>query len=238
MTPINIQYHFKAEDGQEEQFIIQLDAVKMEVIPAAHTSVPDWAKLIMHQCPNCTLLPNQHPYCPPALNMVDLVRRFDALLSHDKTTVIVTADERRISTKTTAQRAVSSCMGLLMAASACPNTVFFKPMARFHWPFSSVEETMWRAISTYLLAQYFHKLDGGTADGRLEGLSYIYEEIQTVNNAFAKRLRKACLSDGMVNGIILLDMFAKSLPDAIDEALTEIEHLFTPYLQHAKKSEC
>ncbi len=144
---------------------------------------------------------------------------------------MVKADGRTIHTKTTGQRAVSSIMGLLMAASGCPNTVFFKPMARFHWPFASIEETIWRAISTYLLAQYYHTQDGGVADTRLAGLSRIYEEIQNVNRAFAKRLRKVCLCDGMVNGIILLDMVAKSMPDAIDEALIEIKHLFVPYLR-------
>lgn len=229
MQPISIQYHFQMEDGQQEHFNIQMDRVRMEVIPACCDPLPKWARLTFNQCPNCSLKSSEYPHCPAAVNMVDLVRHFDALLSHDQTTVVVVADERRIKTTTTVQRAVSSLMGLLMAASGCPMTVFFKPMARFHWPFANSGETLWRAMSTYMLAQYFHKLDGGEADTQLEGLSKIYEEIQIVNISFAKRLRKACQYDGMVNGIILLDMFAQSMPDAIDETLSEFKHLFVPY---------
>lgn len=232
MNPITIKYHFLMEDGQQENFDVQLDSERMEVIPASCDSLPEWTRLAFQQCPNCTLSVAEHPHCPAAVNMVDVVHRFDALLSHDETTVRVEAEDRRIRASTTVQRAVSSLMGLLMAASACPITIFFKPMARFHWPFASIDETLWRAISTYLLAQYFHHNEGGVADTQLTGLSLIYQEVQTVNVAFAKRLRNACHYDGMVNGIILLDMFAKSMPDAIDEAFAEIEHLFAPFHQH------
>ena len=233
MKPIDIQYHYETEDGQQEHFHIQMDPVRMEVISPKRKTLPKWTRLAFHQCPNCPLTADQHPDCPPAVNMVDLVQRFEDLLSHDMITVTVEADERRIHTKTSAQRGVSSLMGLLMAASGCPLTDFFKPMARFHWPFASVEETIWRAISTYLLAQYFHQLDGGKVDVQLTGLSRIYEEIQKVNMAIAKRLREACLYDSMVNSIILLDMFAKSMPDAIGEALAEIEYLFVPYQRYS-----
>jgi hypothetical protein len=34
----------------------------------------------------------------------------------------------------------------------------------------------------------------------------------------------------MVNAVILLDMFAKSMPLAIDDSLEEIRYLFKPYL--------
>lgn len=231
MDNINIQYHFTMEDEQTEQFDIQLDPERMEVIPAKMDSLPEWTQLNFKQCPNCTLALGTYPHCPPAVNLVDVVHRFDALLSHDETTVVVVAEGRRIETCTTVQRAVSSLMGLLMAASGCPVTVFFKPMARFHWPFASMDETLWRAISAYLIAQYFHHNDGGEADTTLTGLSHIYHEVQTVNMTFAKRLREACRYDGMVNGIILLDMFAKSMPDAIDEALSDMAYLFSPFNQ-------
>ena len=236
MNSIDIQYHFTMEDGQQEQFSIQLDPERIEVIHAHGEQLPEWARLSCHQCPNCTLAADTHPYCPPAVNMVDVVHRFDALLSHDETLVKVEADGRRFEANTTVQRAVSSLMGLLMAASGCPVTVFFKPMARFHWPFASMDETHWRAISAYLIAQYFHHIDGGEADTELTGLSQIYKEVQTVNITFAKRLRKACQYDGMVNGIILLDMFAKSMPDAIDETLADMAYLFAPFHQSSGSS--
>jgi hypothetical protein len=123
-----------------------------------------------------------------------------------------------------------------MATSRCPMTGFFKPMARFHLPFASTAETIWRATSTYLLAQYFKQQDGGEPDLVFAGLIQIYNNIQTVNSSFVKRLRSACNGDSMINAIVLLDMFAQSMPSAIDESLEEIRCLFVPYLNHSSKS--
>ena len=227
---ISIQYRFRFKGGKEEIYLLNLDTVHMLVMDSPSAQPPDWTALGFHQCPNCPLAVQNAPHCPAALNMVRLVDRFNQLLSHDKVRVIVVADERMIHSRTTIQRAVCSLMGLLMACSACPLTDFFKPMARFHLPFASTEETVWRAASSYLLAQYFLKLEGRAPDIRFKGLTAIYSEIQKVNMAFARRLRAACEHDSMVNAMILLDMFAKSMPWAIEESLEEIRHLFQPYL--------
>ena len=232
MEPIEIQYCFQFEDGRDDVFLLKLDPERLLVINNKVDPAPDWAALDVHQCENCPLDIAAYPHCPAALNMVGLVKRFDALLSYDQTKVMVNTDERRIYGETTIQRAVCSLMGFLMAASACPLMDFFKPMARFHLPFASTEETIWRAASAYLLSQYFQYIDGVQPDMSFDGLSRIYEKIQIVNMAFARRLRQACRQDSVINAIILLDMFAQSLPSAIDESLDEIRHLFGPYLSH------
>ncbi|MGD9364484.1 MAG: hypothetical protein PVH87_02225 [Desulfobacteraceae bacterium] len=230
MKQLEIKYHFKMEDGQKEVFTIRLDPVALENIGKFSNPLPKWTRLSFHQCDNCTLPVASEPSCPAAVSMVHIVERFADLLSHDSALVVVDTEDRTVAHETTVQRGICSLMGLLMATSRCPMTSFFKPMARFHLPFASTEETIWRATSTYLLAQYFKLLDGDKPDIHFDGLTRIYEDIQTVNLAFAKRLRAACNHDSMVNGIILLDMFAKTMPVAIDDSLEEIHHLFAPYL--------
>lgn len=221
------------EDGQKEIFTVRLDPVALECIHEDRQPLPKWTRLSFHRCDNCALPVETEPSCPAAVNMVRIVERFANLLSHDKALVVVDTEDRIIGHETTVQRGICSLMGLLMATSRCPMTSFFKPMARFHLPFASTEETIWRATSTYLLAQYFKLLDGDKPDVHFDGLTRIYEDIQTVNLAFATRLRAACNHDSMVNGIILLDMFAKTMPVAIEDSLEEIHHLFAPYLSHA-----
>lgn len=228
--PIRIQYRFRLEDGQEDRYQVDLDPQRMESIYPKPKKLPDWTKLDFNQCINCPLSLDQTLSCPAAVGMVHLVNQFAQLLSYDDLTVVVETDERVIYKKTTIQRGVCSLMGLLMATSGCPMMTFFKPMARFHLPFASTEETIWRAIGSYILAQYYLYQDGKKADVQFEGLSRIYNEIQTVNIYFAKRLRAACQHDSMVNAIILLDMFAQSMPSAIDESLDEIKHMFLPHL--------
>lgn len=235
MDSIQIEYCFQMDDAQNDRYQVTLDAQTLTTSDTPPADLPPWSSLRVNQCPNCPLDPLVEPHCPAALNMVRLVNRFDQLLSYDKTLVSVITEERKVFSHTTVQRGICSLMGLLMATSRCPRTAFFKPMARFHLPFASTQETIWRATATYLLAQYFIHGQGGTADLTFEGLSAIYGEIQIVNKAFARRLRAACRQDSMVNAIILLDMFAKSMPTAIEASLDEIREFFIPYLRSCER---
>jgi hypothetical protein len=230
MNAIEIEYRFELDDGTCETFKAALDPITLQILHPRTSCCPPWCELTFHQCCNCTLAVR---YCPAAVNMVPLVEHFDQLLSYDATKVSVVMGERTICSYTSVQRGICSLMGLLMAASGCPLTAFFKPMVRFHLPFASTEETIWRATSCYLMAQYFHQNTGNAPDLTFEGLSRIYRQIQIVNGAFARRLRYSCSYDSMINGIVLLDMFAKSMPDAIEESLEQLRTLFAPYLSRA-----
>jgi hypothetical protein len=219
------------KDGSREVFDLRLDAENLEMIGDTPEHVPSWARLDFHQCPHCTLTANTHPHCPLAHNLVNIVNRFEALLSFDQIHVEVTTAERIIFQDTSAQTGISSLMGLMMATSGCPHTAFFKPMARFHLPLANEEETIYRATSMYLLAQYFLMKEGYQADLELEGLTRIYENIHTVNTAIAERLRAASEKDSALNAIVLLDMFALAVPMVIEDSLQEIRYLFSPYFQ-------
>ena len=80
---------------------------------------------------------------------------FADLVSYDKVRVTVESEERSVVATLSAQQALASLMGLIMASSGCPRTAVFRPMARFHLPFSSESETAYRVAAMYLLAQHF-----------------------------------------------------------------------------------
>jgi hypothetical protein len=103
-------------------------------------------------------------------------------------------------------------------------------MARFHLPLASEEETIFRATSTYLLAQYYLKKECRIVDFEFEGLTRIYNNIQIINVAIAERLRAATVTDSSINAIVLLDSYAQALPLAIEKSLAEIRHLFSSFL--------
>ncbi len=230
MDTISIKYIFTLEDGSQEVFDLKLESRTLVLILKRPMLLPDWTKIEFNQCENCAY-DKRKPYCPIAVNLVDLVKKFGKLTSYDRIFVEVITDERSFYKETSAQRGISSLMGLLIATSKCPFTDFFKPMARFHLPFATEEETIWRAISTYLTSQYFLGQDGGKIDLGLKGLSQIYENIQKMNIALARRLRGACERDSTVNAIIVLDVFAKSLPPVIKKSLDKIQPVFKPALR-------
>lgn len=231
---MNIRYSFTLKDGSQEVFDLQLDPVSLELIENTPKELPSWAKLDFHQCPHCPLSTQTHPYCPLAANLVSIVTHFEPLLSYDQVYVEVATAERLISQDTSVQTGISALMGLVIATSGCPHTAFFRPMARFHLPLASEEETIYRATSMYLLAQYFLKKEGFQADLELQGLTEIYERIHAVNTAIAERLRAASEKDSALNAIVLLDMYALAVPLVIEDSLEEIRHLFRPYFTRTR----
>ena len=93
------------------------------------------------------------PHCPAALHMAPAVELLKELVSFDTVGVTVTQAERTVHAETTAQQALSSVLGLIMATSGCPWTDRLRPMARFHLPFASEAETVYRSVCMFLLAR-------------------------------------------------------------------------------------
>ncbi len=235
MGTMTIRYYFTLPEGVREAFNLQFDTQTLALVGGMPDALPPWTKLDFHQCPNCPLSADTHPHCPLAAHLVNIVRRFEGLVSYSEIQVDVMTAERFITQETTVQRGMSSLMGLVMATSGCPHMAFFKPMARFHLPFASAEETVYRATSMYLLAQYFLHKEGRQADLDLTGLREIYNNIEVVNIAVAKRLRTATEADSAINAIILLDIYTKAIPVVIEESLEEVRYLFAPFFKKAEK---
>lgn len=231
MNPIRIKYVFRWPDAGEDSYELALDEITLDIISPHPGEIPQWAALDFNKCPSCPLDAKSSPYCPLALALVSLNTGFAHWASYEKVHVTVVTDERTTFKETTVQQAVRSLMGLISPCSGCPHTLFFKPMARFHQPFSTELETIYRASSMYMLAQYFLKIEGREADHGLAGLNDIYQSLHEVNTYCAMRLRHGASNDSTVNAVVLLDMFAKSLPYAINESLEELGHLFHPFLR-------
>lgn len=231
MTTIDIVYRFWLKDKGETTFEIQLDPDSLRRLGPSPSELPEWTELEFKRCPNCRLVSEIHPYCPLAVELVDIVPRFDRLLSFDRIDAEVITAERTIRVEASVQRVLSSLMGLLFAASACPWTTFFKPLARYHLPLATTEETMWRVFSTYLLGRHFQAAEGQAPLADFDDLAAMYDNVQVVNEHFAERLRVACQQDSVINALILLDMFAKSVPFAIEDALDEIRPLIVPFFK-------
>ncbi len=193
-------------------------------------TLPEWTRIDVFRCETCPLDENQASHCLLAVPLVRVVDRFQAIISHDTVTLEVITAERCVTQKTTAQRALSSLMGLIIATSGCPHTEFLRPMARFHLPLANETETVFRATSSYMLGQYFRHREGKGTDLDFSGLNRMYKNLQKVNMNVVKRLRQASQTDSSINALILLDLYAKAMPFSLAESLEEFRPLFTAYL--------
>lgn len=229
MHHIEILYRFRLPDQGQHEITLHLDPETLQLVDHLPAQLPEWTRLDFEQCGHCPLTVEQATHCPLAASLVGVIDISREVLSHDEVEVTVVTAERAIQARTTAQRGISAVMGLISATSGCPHTAFLKPMARYHLPFANEEETIYRAASMYLLAQYFRRLHGGGADLDLAGLAEFYRQLQAVNQAMMQRIRSASDKDAAANALVLLDLFAKAMPYSIEDSLEEVRYLFSAY---------
>lgn len=227
MENIKITYDFRFPDKTRMSYVIEMDEETLTFIPHQPETPPDWAKLENHKCSHCPLDSKKSPYCPIAANLSHLVEFFKDKVSYDSAVVQVTSAERIYIKKLSLQDGIFSVFGLIMPISGCPYMNFLKPMARFHLPFSTSQETIVRSVSLYLLRQYFVAKAGGKPDYELQQLESRYNNIQKVNEGMIKRLRTIVKKDADVNAVIILHTFADLLGIALTSDLSAFESLFS-----------
>ncbi len=230
MDIFEIQYCFMLGHGKQEVFDLKFNAHTLERIHTPAQNLPDWTALNFLQCPHCPLHSDTHLFCPVAVSLADVVNRFDHVISYDEIDLEVCTSERRVSQRTTAQRGLSSLLGVLFPTSGCPHTAFFKPMVRFHLPLSTKEDTIFRVTGMYLIAQYFLNQKNIPVDLKLAGLRMIYDHMHVVNKHITERMRSASIRDSSINAVILLDVFTHAVPIVIEDHLEKIQEWFLPYM--------
>lgn len=226
--PYTIIYEFVFEDGNTKVFKTQLDPITISVILPLPETMPEWTRLEYKQCTCCPLDRETHPYCPVAVNIAELMEEFKDAISSDYCTVKCITPERTYFRESAIQEGLFSILGIIMATSNCPIMDFFKPMARFHLPFSTVDETIFRSTSVYMLRQYFEYRKGRTPDLELKNLDNHYARVQEVNAGILKRTGDVAKKDADKNALIILNALAQMLSVEIEDGLNSLEYLFYP----------
>jgi hypothetical protein len=229
-TPMRFHYIFKFRDGISASFEVLLDNDTLQNLKP-ETTGPDWTRLDYHQCNICPLDPKETPYCPIATNFATLVETFGEFNSNETSHVIILAKHRDYMKSTTLQEGLSALMGIYMTTSGCPMFEKLKPLVRFHLPFASLEENVFRTVSMYLLVQYFRQKKGKTADWDLKQLPGIYDQVQKVNTGMIRRLQNAAQKNASLSAIASLDYTASLLPFVIDETLEAMETSLHAYME-------
>ncbi|MBN2406951.1 MAG: hypothetical protein JXJ19_04585 [Elusimicrobia bacterium] len=228
---IRIRYRFKLNSGEDKEFLVRLDGETLDLINEKKDSYPEWTRLEKFRCPNCTLDEKENEYCPVVINLFDIIDFFKDSVSYEEIDLTIDTEERTYSRHTSLQTGLNSLVGIYMVTSSCPIMEYLKPIVRFHLPFGTIEESSFRMISMYLLAQYFVMKKGGQADWDLKNLVNIYEDIRIVNRNFCEKLTQIKVQDATLNALVSLDCFAFSISYFIDkDRLEKLESLFAAYL--------
>ncbi len=219
-----VAYSFHFQDGRTEQIDLHFSPA---MICLDRDDAP-WTALDVHRCSHCPL-PPQGP-CPFAAVLAPVIGRFAGYYSYEPVRIQVVTPQRTVMADRALQHGLASLIGLVGASSGCPHLDFFRPLARFHLPFATEEETLLRAFSFHLLGQY---LDGDADGGDciptgFDRLQRHYHAATLVNQGMADRVRATQLRDAAVNALVVLDTFAQAVPYVIEDRLDEFRHVFAP----------
>jgi len=229
---IRFVYIYKFRDGSTKHFDLRLDPSNLLLITKKQENLPLWALLSFNKCTICPLSERQHVYCPISANFAGIVEQFKNFLSHERVSVTVACEERFYGKETTVQGGLSPLLGIIMTTGGCPIMEQLKPMVRFHLPFASLDETIFRGVTMYLTAQYFRSQDGKKAEWSLDGLQKIYTEVGQVNQGFANRMRAAAKKDANVNALVNLDVFASMMTLAAEDTMKRLKPYFSALLEN------
>ncbi len=226
-TPIRVQYRFQHDDWKAG-FDIHVNPETLRSEPLPVSEVPRWAALDYQSCEGCEW--KESGVCPIAERLAGPMEAFREVVSFEAMEVQVKTEERTY-TKTDgidAQQGLSSMFGLLMATSGCPKLAAFRPMARYHLPFSTFDETFFRVTGICLMTQLFKSNEPITRAGTVERLNRIYADAAEVNQRVLERLRSGFgeMADSSPNAVVLLASFSGLVPLMADKQLAEVEKLF------------
>jgi len=228
---ITYVYSFRYLDGEIEELTLELDNKTLSFINKDNTP-QQWAKLENKKCPNCTLDPQVNEYCPIANNLTQVIDMFNNSNSSEKIEVTLRSEARNYTKESTLQSGLSSLIGIIMVTSGCPILDKLRPLVRYHLPHANLDETRFRVISMYLLAQYYREENGLEPDWKLNGLSKLYAEIEIVNKFFCDRLATMKNEDTSVNAVTILNCFANYIPFSLTEGLlSNMDSSFKIFLQ-------
>lgn len=225
-----IVYDLTFSDGAQWRHSIEIGR------PQVSTSEPQdlWTQLTFSKCQHCPLNEELNTHCPLAIALKPLLTGCKDRLSYDTVDVHVTWRGRRVLQRTSLQRALSSVMGAVCANSGCPYTTFLKPMLLFHQPLGDSEETLFRALGSYLVAQYLKSLKGHAADWKLDGLRQAYADLNQVNRSISQRIRLATEQDASSNSLILLDLLASEMLSLLDDYDGQLDDYFEQHVSGSK----
>lgn len=221
-----VSYLFKFSENESFQYNVEIDELTLQHVVPSRADKPKWSSLDFHSCDHCPLKKEKESHCPIAVSLNDLVQSFGEVKSYQKVSVVVQTRERTYFKDTDVQTGLYSIFGLIMASSACPSMKFLRPLVKFHLPFATTEETLFRIVSMYFLKSYFSKNKHTDFDSILKELKERYQLLGEVNKGLLERITQIVNGDADKNAIVGLDLFVKMFTAEYEDRLDSLAYLF------------
>lgn len=224
-----IEYHFKLVDRPELKelvFTVVLDKETLIAYSPEGSCESEWTRLGFNKCDICPLDEKEVRNCPIAYNLSGLFIAFKDVYSIEKADITVNTEDRSYFKHDTIQQGLRSIFGIYMASSGCPHMSVLKPMVRFHLPFASIEETVYRHVSNYLLGQYYDFMEKSEADFLFQELKKKNEAVDSVNHGICKRIENVNEGDATKNALTILNVAGLMVNLELESKLDSLKYLY------------
>jgi hypothetical protein len=226
---IRIDYDFRFGGQRPDmEFSVRLDRATATALPPLESASAVWTRLEYHQCEICPFTAGERLDCPIAFNISGLADAFSEVFSIEEAEIVVSTEERTCLKRERVAQGLSSILGIYLAASGCPHMDILKPMARFHLPFASLEETLFRHLGNYLIRQYFESLALGGGDLSLRQLAEHYARTDRVNHGICRRIASVTAGDANRNALATLNAIGLMLRFQEEGRFDAIKYLYRP----------
>ncbi|GAB63643.1 MAG: hypothetical protein DWB56_11155 [Candidatus Jettenia sp.] len=218
-----IIYNLHLKSGKDYTFEVDIDRQDCKEM-AKNEMHAFWTKLDYNQCSNCPLRVSDCMYCPVALDIEGVAKKFGDVISIEPVDVWVHTKDRSFFKNCSVQEALKSLFGLIMASGSCPILSRLKPLAYFHLPFATLDETVYHLVGAYLIKQHSIYCEGiFDPDWNLKGVEELYKQLETVNVHLINRLRDASNKDANLNALYLFMTLTSIVALDINSVLETID---------------
>jgi hypothetical protein len=229
---MEFRYRFAFPDKTVYTFAVEVDDATLSLKHKPRKHYPEWTALGYHRCEHCTLKESEHPRCPAATALLEVVEHFHDCKASQTVDIEIETQRRTYSRKGPLAVAMTSMVAVSLPTCGCPVLDKLRPMVFTHLPFASLEQNLNRQLAYYMLAQYFRARKGLKPDMDLKGLATMSEDIHTVNRNLCKRISSACPKDAAVNAVVHLDCFAGNATLTLKrKGLSQFEKHFAAFLK-------
>ncbi len=226
MIEITYKFNFNNPKLSEVSYKLLLNEKTTALVTpdSSNPKLEKWTDLNFCKCENCPHSEKDTKACPIAKNISNMVFFFKDHKSFEKCTIGVHTEQRSYMKKGDVQTGLFSILGIVMATSGCPFMDFLRPMARYHLPFSTIEETLFRSTSSYLLGQYLSTDDKKVIsfDNMLES----YANVEKINAGILNRIRNIAKEDADPNALVILNGFAQFVNMELTTGLKDLTKVF------------
>ncbi|MEI6235439.1 MAG: hypothetical protein WCT04_20475 [Planctomycetota bacterium] len=226
-TTTQITYVFKFNDGREHRVTTELDSATQAIIAKPNDALPEWTALGFNKCAGCPLSVADHPRCPVAVNLVEIVDLFKEFFSYEEVHVTVETDDRTYAKQTSLEDALVSLLDLYLSGSGCPVMDKMRPTLDCHVPFPSPNDISNRMLRIYLVTHYLLSKSDKPMELESERIAEFIRTMQDVNAAFLQRLKAVAKKDALRNSMVVSNnLLALAARSATSAKMKSFEQLY------------